>query len=543
VRRDVAAIVIGLLWCGVAAAEPPAVTSVMPSAVTPGRTVDVTLRGSGLDTPVTLWTSFPAEARLADCANDHAAYSLNVPAEVPVGVGALRVATKSGVSGLVPVFVDDLPTTGGHGGGHSASSATEIVPPVAVDGACEPLESDFYQFGGKRGQRVSVEVVAARMGSPLDPVVRLLDASGRELAWADDSPGAGGDCRLAVTLPDDGRYLVEVRDTAFEGGPGHRYRLRLGDFPLAAVAFPLGGKRGTAGLFALLGDGCDEAAPVMALVPPEARRVGLSGRRQGGAGSGFASIVASDLDETIESEPNDSPATATPLVWPAAVNGRLQTPGDVDYYKLALRKGERVSFATATRTAGSPCDLAMRLLRKGGATVARSKPDTPADAALDAFAPEDGTYWLRVEEIARAGGLALAYRIEVVRFHAGFTLAAETDTVNADAGGEFQLKVTCTRRDFTGPISLALVGLTPVALEGATIPPGKQEAQLTVKLPPGLQGGRVVPLRVVGSAMIDGTDLYATASTAAVLRKQFPRMLYTPQDLDGVIALGVRDPR
>jgi hypothetical protein len=215
----------------------------------------------------------------------------------------------------------------------------------------------------------------------------------------------------------------------------------------------------------------------------------------------------------------------------------------VDYYKLALRKGDRVSFTAATRTAGSPCDLSLRLLRKGGETVARSKSDTPADAAFDAVAPEDGIYWLRVDEIARAGGPALAYRVEVGRYRAGFTLAAETDTVNADAGGEFQLKVTCTRRDYSGPVSLALTGLTSVALEGATIPAGKQETQLTVKLPPGLQPGSINRFWIGGSAVINGDDFHATVSTAAALRKVFPRMLYPPQDDDGVIALGIRGSR
>jgi hypothetical protein len=536
------AVLIALLGRGVALAEPPAVTAISPSAVIPGKTVEVTLRGSSLDAPATLWSSFAADSRLIDSANDHCTYSLTVPADVAVGVGTIRVATKGGVCGLVPAFIDDLPTTAGRGGSHGASSAQDIGVPAALDGACEPLASDFYRFGAKRGQRVSVEVVAARLGSPLDPVLRLLDASGRELAWADDSAGAGRDCRLAHTFAADGQYLIEVRDSAYEGGPGHKYRLRVGDFPLPVVPFPLGGKRGTVGLFTLLGDGCDGLPPVMLAVPAEGRRVGVSTRRVAGGGSGFASVVIGDLDETVEAEPNDSPDHATPLEWPAAISGRLQASGDVDYFKLALRKGERVSFAAATRSVGSPCDLSLKLLRKGGDVVARSKPDSPAEALFDATAPQDGTYWLRLEDIARAGGGALAYRVEVERYRPGFALAVDTDTLNASPGGEFQLKVTCTRRDYGGPVSLALKGLTPAALEGATIAAGKQETQLKVKLPPDLKPGSIHFLRVEGSATVNGSGARATASTAASLKKLFPRMFYPPQDFDGVIGLGVRGP-
>jgi hypothetical protein len=516
------------------------VTSATPLAVAPGKTVELTLRGSALDGPVSLWTSFPAEASVTASGNDHVTYSVTVPAGVPVGPGALRVATKDGVSPPVQVFVDDLATSPGRVGGDGASAARQLSPPVAVDGACEPLAPDVYSFRAGRGQRVSVEVVAARLGSPLDPVMRLLDASGRELAWADDSPGAGGDCRIAYTFADDGDYRIEVRDAAYEGGPGHRYRLRVGDFPVAVVPFPLGGRRGSAGLFTLLGDGCDSTPPVMVTVPADARRVGLSGRRTAGGGSGFASVVASDFDETVEAEPNDTPQSATPVAWPAAVNGRLPAPGDVDWYKLALRKGERVSFRSATRGVGSPCDLSMKLQTQDGRTIGRSKPDAAPDASFDAAAPEDGTYWLRVEEIARAGGPSLAYRVEIDRYRPGFTLAVDSDTVNARPGGEFQLKVTCNRRDYGGPISLTLGGLSPAAVGGATIPAGKQETVLKVTLPADWKPGAITLFGVQGSAAMNDAGFHTTASTAAVLKKAFPRMLYPPSDLDGVIALGVR---
>jgi len=170
----------------------------------------------------------------------------------------------------------------------------------------------------------------------------------------------------------------------------------------------------------------------MIALPARGRRAAVSGRRSAGGGSGFASVVAGDFEETVEAEPNDTPDAATPVAWPMAVSGRLQAAGDVDFYKLALRKGDRLSFASATRTAGSPCDLSMKLQSRDGRTVGRSKPDSPTDAAFDAAAPEDGTYLLRVEEIARAGGPALAYRVEIDRYRPGFTLAVDTDTVNAN---------------------------------------------------------------------------------------------------------------
>ena len=99
--------------------------------------------------------------------------------------------------------------------------------------------------------------------------------------------------------------------------------------------------------------------------------------------------------------------------------------------------------------------------------------------------------------------------------------------------------MTCTRREYGGAITLSLPGLTPAGVEGATIPAGKQETQLKVKLPADLKAGTIVPFTVVGTAMVAGEDVRATASTAASLKKFFPRLLYTPEDYDGVIVVGV----
>jgi len=149
VRAGRAAFLAVLVWCATARAEPPTVTSIAPQAVAPGKTVELTLRGSALDGPVSLWTSFPAEAKVTASANDHVTYWVAVPADVPVGPGALRVATKDGVSTVVPLMVDDLLTSPGREGVRGASAAQELSLPAAVDGACEPLASALDQRGAR----------------------------------------------------------------------------------------------------------------------------------------------------------------------------------------------------------------------------------------------------------------------------------------------------------------------------------------------------------------------------------------------------------
>jgi hypothetical protein len=88
-------------------------------------------------------------------------------------------------------MVDDLPSALDNSSNKTIATAQELALPSAVDGACEAESFDYYKFQGVAGQRVTAEVVARRLGYPLDPVLRLLDASGRELAYSDDAPGIG----------------------------------------------------------------------------------------------------------------------------------------------------------------------------------------------------------------------------------------------------------------------------------------------------------------------------------------------------------------
>ena len=75
-------------------------------------------------------------------------------------------------------------------------------------------------------------------------MLRLLTADGRELAFSDDEPATGADSRFSHKFDAAGDYYLEIRDIRYQGGAAHRYRLRLGDFPLPSVPYPLAATKG-----------------------------------------------------------------------------------------------------------------------------------------------------------------------------------------------------------------------------------------------------------------------------------------------------------
>lgn len=98
----------------------------------------------------------------------------------------------------------------------------------------QPGDVDFFKFRGRAGETIVVEVLARRLGSPLDSILRLTDAAGRQLAVNDDlEDKASGlnthhaDSYLMLTLPAAGDYFVQIADAQGKGGAAQAYRLRL----------------------------------------------------------------------------------------------------------------------------------------------------------------------------------------------------------------------------------------------------------------------------------------------------------------------------
>src|SRR5690606_38304928 len=108
-----------------------------------------------------------------------------------------------------------------------------------------------------------------RIGSALDPIIRLMDAQGRELVYSDDTPGLMGDCQLSHTFAAPGEYVLEVRDIRYQGGGNFIFRLRIGDFPLLNVPYPLAIKRGAEAKLEVAGPDLEGVQPVTVKAPTE----------------------------------------------------------------------------------------------------------------------------------------------------------------------------------------------------------------------------------------------------------------------------------
>jgi hypothetical protein len=127
--------------------------------------------------------------------------------------------------GSVTLHVDDLPELSWRDGDKTANIFT---PPAMLNGCiARPGKADEWSVDLKKGQRIVLEMIAAQIGSKLDSVIAVADATGKELARSADRAEGQPDSRLRFTAPADGSYRIGIADRfAARGGPAFGYRLR-----------------------------------------------------------------------------------------------------------------------------------------------------------------------------------------------------------------------------------------------------------------------------------------------------------------------------
>jgi hypothetical protein len=133
-------------------------------------------------------------------------------------------------------MVDTLPEGFEKEPNNSPAAAQRVKLPIIVNGRIDqPGDWDVFRFQGRAGEAIVAEVYARRLDSPLDSVLKLTDAKGKQLAFNDDfeDQGAGlethhADSRILTTLPANGTYYLYLGDAQQKGGPEYAYRLRIG---------------------------------------------------------------------------------------------------------------------------------------------------------------------------------------------------------------------------------------------------------------------------------------------------------------------------
>jgi hypothetical protein len=545
--RLAASAVLALCSCLPAAAAPPQVARVTPPALQAGATTLLTVEGTDLAPNPRLLLPVPLAGQTVKDGATPTRVQIEVKlADVPPGVYPLRLATDQGVSAAAGVAVDDLP---------SQPLGPQVAAlPASLHGSLSGSATLSTTFAGKKGQRVVIEVEARRLGSAVEPVVKLFDGRRTQLAWAQGRLALSGDARLVAVLPADDTYAIELHDAQYKAGAPNAFRLRIGDFRFADLAFPLAGQRGGRAAFRLIGTVPEDTRVEADLTAAPAGLFVVLPRPPGLSGP-MPHVLVSDMPEVVEGE--QPPGKLQEVTPPAGINGRLRTPKAEGRFRLPVQPGTKVRFDVFAERAGSPLDAVLVLRNEGGTELARSD-DQPGtlDPGLEFTVPNGVTAVVAsVTDVHGRGGPEYVYRLAVTPVgQADFTLSLSEDRLPLPRGGAAVLRVRANRTGYDGPIKLTLPGLPEgVTVSGDEIPAGAGDTLLSLTAAPDAKPAQAVLPQVVGVAADPNVPLRRVAlapetpltRAAPWLRPELAVAVTTPtslaiawESLDGKLPIG-----
>ena len=247
---------------------------VLPRGGARGSTVTAEFHGRSLENPKEILFYGPGitAATFVPFAKptDGFKVKFQIAANCPLGEHVLRVRTATALSDAVTFWVGPFPQIPEAetklGENDSMAKAQPIPMNVTVEGQILPgpdLDRDYYRVQARQGQRISVEVEAARLGTlhfggENDLAVRILDANDKELGRNDDSSLYVHDPVLSIVAPKVGAYFIEIQLQIFYPPRQAWYRAHIGDFSRPTAIFPAGGQAGTTIEARVLGDPAGE---------------------------------------------------------------------------------------------------------------------------------------------------------------------------------------------------------------------------------------------------------------------------------------------
>ena len=406
---------------------------------------------------------------------------ITIAADASLGQKLWRVSSARGGTGGRPFIVGDLPEFIETESNSVPHTAEHVVLPVTINGQIAgERDLDYFRFEAASGEVVSVDVAAARLGSPLDPVIEIQDAQERRQAV--EEIRVGSDPVLAFRVHAAGEYRLLVSNLNFHGGPQYVYRITVSAAPYVTFAFPPGGQRGQSGaieLFSLARAGTlrriPESVRIAADAPGEFIFAGATPT------ANVVSLEATDLPAVVEAEPNDSATTATAVSWPMVAYGRLSSGADDDWYAFTAGKDQAITVECRPFPRGSGSLPVISLCDANGGTLAKASTVEllPKSCRLEWRAPTDGKYFVRVRDLRQGGGEA-PYGLQIRPTRPDFSIVAAADFANVVQGGRGELELRVDRQGgLTGPIDLKVEGLPEgVSAEPAQIPAGQEVVKI-----------------------------------------------------------------
>jgi hypothetical protein len=412
----------------------------------------------------------------------------------------------------------------------ASEAEVEIQLPCTVNGQVASGEINWYRFKATKGERLVISCsarelipfIADAVPGWFQPVISVLNAEGEELSYNDDF-GFRPDPVVQFEVPADGEYRFRVFDAIYRGREDFVYRITIGRLPLLTSLFPLGGNQQTLKQLHWYGYHVDGGQLKI-------------GHRDETTGIQWVSIVkdgiesnrvAFQLDEqagTVESEPNNTAEQAAEVSLPTIIDGRIDTAGDWDVYRVDANANETIVAEITARRLNSPLDSILKITDAAGKIIAVNDDHADIAAGLNTHHADSyamfqtktaGPVYVHVGDTARNAGETFAYRLRISRPQPDFALRVTPSAVSMPAQGGSFINVYAIRQDgFDGEIRVQVHSPEKMfSLSKAILKPGNDTAKVWLKTNLTPADG-LVDLVIEGQAMASGRRTVRRAGAA-----------------------------
>jgi hypothetical protein len=418
-----------LLLSGICAhAAAPSLDCFYPLAVPRGTTNTITAVGKFDPWPPKFWTT--AAGLSFDAETNKGKLRIEVKADAKPGPYFVRAYNEQGASAVRFLLITEAPEAAESEPNNDLDGAQKLETlPAIVNGRFDKGDDvDTYRVHLDSGQTLVASVDSYVLASPVDAVLRLLDARGVEVAFNHDD-GRTLDPELAYTAPRAGNYFLQAFGFNYPADSNIRF----------------------AG-----NDKCVYRLHVSAGACPKPEQA-----------------VAGCLKET---EPNNTCTNAMAVQVPCAISGCIDSCDDEDVFKFTAKKDEKLVLKIESAKFGFPLDARLGVRNEKQDEVAKADDSGSADPMLDWSPGNDGTFFAVIRNVLHRGGPDHVYRLSIQHPEPSLKATVGEHAFSIEPGKTNKIKVTLKRlHGFDAKLTVSVEGLP----EGVQCEPVEADSKAT----------------------------------------------------------------
>ena len=376
---------------------------------------------------------------------------ITIDKSVPCGMYDLRLQGKSGVSNMLPFEVASYPNVLENKKPTTLRKPNKVESlPAVLCGYVTPGGVDYFRFSGKKGEQIVAAVkgrqlvpyIADAVPGWFQPVIKIVDSKGKEIAYSDDYYHHV-DPVIITTLPKDDKYTLMIHDAIYRGREDFNYRIQLGVIPFVTGRYPAYGVVGKKLKQDIEGVNLSDTKATVKVKNAGYNQLTYTNNI---GTSNAVPFYAVEKGKKITYSPRDKAF----LTMGTPIADSLTADAKVKRYRISAVEDEEIIVELIGRRNGSRIDAVMRLRDQAGNIVATAD-DTEdpiqglitfhADPILK-YTPEISEYMtLEVEDLHRGYGKDYHYLLRRHRQLPAFNAFVSPANITVPSGGTAAFRV------------------------------------------------------------------------------------------------------